>query len=196
MTVLQRKQSGDFGQLGRILGTMLVIGLIAAGAVFAISRTDGIETLAPSEVLTAEEAARLNELNKADIGVGAAENPLFKGHVPGQPYLGPEAASPSVGASPFPGHIPGQPYLGTGGAVSGSWPASSMYVPLPELSGSSSSTANAIARWPASSMFVPVGPAGSSVNLADRIEGYPSSPSSPSAETEQNSRNFGTQTAK
>lgn len=46
MTVLQQKQvsTGQLGQFGRIVGSMLLVGVVAAAAIFAVSRVDSIPT--------------------------------------------------------------------------------------------------------------------------------------------------------
>jgi hypothetical protein len=46
MTVLQQKQvsTGQLGQLGRIVGSMLIIGVVAGAAIFTISRVDSVPT--------------------------------------------------------------------------------------------------------------------------------------------------------
>ena len=68
MTVLQQKQvsTGQLGQLGQIVGSMLLVGVVAAATIFAISRVDPI----PTASATYEQAMQARG-QAADVYFGA-----------------------------------------------------------------------------------------------------------------------------
>lgn len=70
MTVLQRRETTvvNLKGFGKIFGIAAIVGAIAAGAVFA---TNNVSTYQASAVMSAQEAAELNALNRAD-GIGIA----------------------------------------------------------------------------------------------------------------------------
>lgn len=70
MTVLQRNAATgvNLKGFGKIFGVAAIVGAIAAGAVFA---TNNVSTNEAPAVMSAQEAAELNALNRAD-GIGIA----------------------------------------------------------------------------------------------------------------------------
>ena len=114
MTVLQRKQTSgaQLGQLGRILGSMLAIGVIVAGAFFVSSQGDSSPSVSAYEhamqargqaadaYYEAQRLEQANELNKADIGVSSSNATPVPTHVPGAPW-GLDAPE-SSGSTPAP----------------------------------------------------------------------------------------------
>lgn len=90
MTVLRRESAAgfDLGQLGRILGTALMIAIIAAGVVLAVTNGGSPQTSSVAQIEQSRAAtmvveyqndwyAQANALNTADLGPASESSPFL-----------------------------------------------------------------------------------------------------------------------